>query len=303
MNKYTTYATLLPILAVEWVALGVLGLCSILLVYGFGFSVVGVGAYAQGLPLMIAAALVLRFKGWGRIALVSEYLGAAALTAGILMIFNYASCALAFPLQDAFLGATDQALGFNWLAGFNFVDTHVLVKAVLATAYRSYKFQMIFIALYFAARSDLHRLREVFWLTLVGAVLTCAIGALVPAMGAFRANHLEIADYLPVMAGLRSGVLHSVTIVDGVGVISFPSFHTVMALVNTYAVRRTSAFWVMLVLNVLMLLSTPFFGGHYLSDMIAGAAVAICVAFLVRVPLKWRIFVPGSMPQMVPNMP
>ena len=59
------------------------------------------------------------------------------------------------------------------------------------------------------------------------------------------------------------------------GLISFPSYHTVLAVLLTHAHRRSKLLIPIAAINGVMLLSIPLFGGHYLVDMIAGAAVAL----------------------------
>jgi membrane-associated phospholipid phosphatase len=56
-----------------------------------------------------------------------------------------------------------------------------------------------------------------------------------------------------------------------------------MTLVYAYGYRRTGPIgWGIALLNLAMLVSIPFFGGHYLVDMIAGAGVALASIAAVR---------------------
>jgi len=65
--------------------------------------------------------------------------------------------------------------------------------------------------------------------------------------------------------------------------VSFPSFHTTMALVYIYGFRRAGVIgWLVGALNALMLVAIPFFGGHYLVDMIAGAGVMLASLGVVK---------------------
>jgi membrane-associated phospholipid phosphatase len=65
------------------------------------------------------------------------------------------------------------------------------------------------------------------------------------------------------------------------GIITMPSYHTVMALLIAYAFRHTGLVgYGIATLNVAMLLSIPSIGGHYLVDVLAGAALAFAaIAF------------------------
>jgi membrane-associated phospholipid phosphatase len=67
------------------------------------------------------------------------------------------------------------------------------------------------------------------------------------------------------------------------GVVSFPSFHTVLGVITIYALRDTR--WLMilvLLLNGTMLVSTLPVGGHHLTDVLAGAGLTFGAILLVR---------------------
>ena len=72
--------------------------------------------------------------------------------------------------------------------------------------------------------------------------------------------------------------------------VSFPSFHTTMALILIWAFRGTSLIgWLITGLNLAMLCAVPYFGGHYLVDMIAGAAVMLLSLTVIRsAPAWWK---------------
>jgi len=73
------------------------------------------------------------------------------------------------------------------------------------------------------------------------------------------------------------------------GVIAFPSFHAVLAVLFTYAHRHSATFAPMAALNAVMLVSIPSEGGHYLVDVFGGIAVAIVAILAVRaVPARAR---------------
>jgi membrane-associated phospholipid phosphatase len=63
-----------------------------------------------------------------------------------------------------------------------------------------------------------------------------------------------------------------------------------MALAYPYGLRRTGPiFYIFAGLNFLMLFTIPFFGGHYLVDMIAGAGVMLAALGFARISVfGWR---------------
>ena len=69
------------------------------------------------------------------------------------------------------------------------------------------------------------------------------------------------------------------------GIVTMPSYHTVMAVLFTYAFRRTGLVgYGIATLNLVMLLSIPPIGGHYLVDMLAGGALALGAIAVQRAP-------------------
>ena len=69
------------------------------------------------------------------------------------------------------------------------------------------------------------------------------------------------------------------------GIVTMPSYHTVMAVLFTYAFRRTGLIgYGIATLNLVMLLSIPPIGGHYLVDMLAGGALALGAIAVQRAP-------------------
>jgi membrane-associated phospholipid phosphatase len=88
---------------------------------------------------------------------------------------------------------------------------------------------------------------------------------------------------MATVALIRDGVAPHVPIARLDGIVVFPSYHTIAALVFIYAFRRSG--WisgVALLLNLALLAAVPVFGNHYLADMIGGAAVAAAGIGLLR---------------------
>jgi hypothetical protein len=132
------------------------------------------------------------------------------------------------------------------------------------------------------ARFD-HRIRAFFSIALIALVLTSALSVLAPAVGAFsRYGFQDRADWLHDLDVLRGGVNLHFDFPAMVGVVTFPSFHAVLALLIIYGMRGTGfIFYPVATWNLMMLVSIPPIGGHYLVD-IAGGAVVLLIAILVQ---------------------
>ena len=93
-------------------------------------------------------------------------------------------------------------------------------------------------------------------------------------------KHRQIIEHLD---GLRSGARTLVTWRDAEGLITFPSFHTIWAVLLVaafYGCRRL--FWPVALLNVLVVLSTITTGMHYFSDVIAGLMISAVVIWATK---------------------
>lgn len=216
-----------------------------------------------------------------RASLVTEYFLLTLAATATFGLISYLSMATNRPLEDGVLLAADRAIGFDWLSDYRWLVHHPAPARILQVAYNSLVYQGLYFGVLFGIMAKRHDLREMFWLVLIAGVLTSAGATFFPAMGPFKLFGIK-AEFLPAMEQLRSGHLHF-ALAKLTGVVSFPSFHTTMALLYMYAFSRTGVIgWSVGLLNVVMLPAIPFFGGHYLVDMFAGAAVAGVSLALVK---------------------
>ncbi len=82
---------------------------------------------------------------------------------------------------------------------------------------------------------------------------------------------------------LRNGSLSVIDLSALQGIVSFPSFHTMLGVMTVYPLRDTR--WLMipvLLVNATMIVATMPVGGHHLADVLAGAGLTIGAIFLVR---------------------
>ncbi len=239
--------------------------------------------------------LGLQFYGWSRLALAGGVTGGVALfyrlsgrstglaraaewtllwlgfvNAGTVLIYIAAACG--GPTHDATFAAVDAALGFDWARWYNFLAPHRELRFVLWLAYLSLFPQILISVFWFSSRGLDYYNYELLLNNIVSLTITAAIFLLFPAIG-----HQETARGadLPVLLALRSPGPWSFDLSQLQGLISFPSYHTVLAVLLTYAHRRSSLLAPVALVNGVMLFSIPTIGQHYLVDIIAGIAVAM----------------------------
>jgi membrane-associated phospholipid phosphatase len=269
--------------APEWLALAALVALDLLWGRAIGFRLTADWGDGKLIGCGIAVMFLLRWL-WPRGGMMAEYFTLTAAATLVFGVLSYLSLASSRAMADAPLLAADRALGFDWLAGYHFLLAHPLLASVLGFAYGSMVYQALYFCVLFSLMDKKQQLREMFWLVLVMGILTSAGAVLFPALGPYNAFHAGPPDnFVPVMKHLKTGKDLTFALSQMTGVVSFPSFHTAMALAYVWGFRRTGPIgWAITALNLVMLISIPYFGGHYLVDMIAGAGVMLVSLALVR---------------------
>jgi len=265
-----------------WTVIVVLGVIDRFWADRAGLTFVGWRAIAPGLGFIGSVAVFYDISGRNRrLAGASHYV---ALWVGLSIagcILTYLMATLRLPLRDADLARIDAALGFDWFAWSRFVGAHPLLRLPLAIAYASFLPQIIGSVMWFSHIGRDDRNRELLWAGMLSLLITAVVSGLLPALGPFFPGHAP--DWSLALLAIRDGTASKFALGDLKGIITMPSFHTVMAILLIYSHRPpVRSFSLIAILNVMMLLGTPAAGHHYLIDMIAGAAVAALSIAIVR---------------------
>jgi PAP2 superfamily len=211
-------------------------------------------------------------------------------------VFNY----LLFPLVstpiDAKLVRIDSLFGFDWPSYVDLFLPYPMVSAALGLVYLSSLVQLISVILLlgFAARQeDLHR----FLATgIIGALMTICFWAVFPSFGTSTVHQIPAetarslglvvrAEYGQELLRLAAIGVERITPKEVLGLIAFPSFHTVMACMSVWFTRGLRKIWpVFIVINLAMLPAILLHGGHHMSDIFGGLVV-----FFAALPLSAAI--------------
>lgn len=216
---------------------------------------------------------------------------------------NYALIALDRPLMDPFFYRVDQALGIHWPSLFATAKSMPWLSAILSTAYISTLVQVALMVPLLGFLKRIAQLDHFLLALMVSLLLTIGVWALFPSFGA--GPHLYASgqmtdfpgavlgtDYARLMMALKAGQIRDFSLSDAEGLIGFPSYHTVMAVLIVYAVRGIRrVFWPVLVWNILVIASVPVDGAHNVADVLGGLAVAgisivVCHRLLARAAAK-----------------
>jgi membrane-associated phospholipid phosphatase len=264
-----------------------------------GFRLVGYGT------LWIAAVSA---AAWGlgyvySTARPDPRLAALAFGAAYLIPFTFAAGTLSYvgttlnrPLLDAQFATADAALGVDWTAILLFTNSHPMLGTLLRLAYHSSLLQVVAVLIILAAFGQAARLGNFLTLFTATGLVTILASIVFPAAGAFvfhnppaELRHVVGQDagiwHLAHFQALRSGAMRTIDPGAIEGLVTFPSFHTALAVIVTWALWRTPYVALpALVLNVLVIAATVPVGGHYVVDVLAGMAIAaVCIA-----ALAWR---------------
>jgi len=211
------------------------------------------------------------------------------------MMLTYAAAATTAPLADPYLLSFDEWIGYDWRRyAALFASSPLLARLVLPNYWWIFLQPIIAIGALTAGRR-VQRLETYVLAMLVSLVITIGLFAMFPATTAWTYRGIDdsrIVDLGLPTAGegwvhtlfiIRSGGGRVLDGVQGCGIIAFPSFHCISALLFIWAmwpVRTTRP--AVALSSGLMIAATPILGGHYLADLIGGAGVALLSVFAAK---------------------
>jgi membrane-associated phospholipid phosphatase len=285
---------------VLWIGLAAIVLVDLVLMAVGGFSLRGQAGWAIAAAVAAACGIgyvyaVLRpDERLAALALGGAYLIAYTFAAALL---SYIGTSLALPLLDAHFARADAALGLDWMAALELADRWPALGTLLRVAYASSMQQVLLVFLVLATTRRLQRLADFLALFTATSLVTILTASLLPSAGAFvhfdppaALRRVVGADagiwHLHHFEALRSGALRAIDPGAIEGLVTFPSFHTALAVITAWALWRTPYLAIpALALNALVIASTVPVGGHYFVDVLAGLAIA---GAAVGALLWWR---------------
>jgi membrane-associated phospholipid phosphatase len=198
----------------------------------------------------------------------------------LIGLFTYGvASATPYPLMDEHLIQADTFFGFNWVDWFTFVNSHPFLHKVLEWVYMSPAIQLSILLLSFSYFNN-KRLQEFMLTVIISLLLTTSISYIIPAVGAASSHGMGIEPWRDNLLALRDHTLGNIT--APLGIISFPSFHTILALLLIYTTRGYKCHIISIIINALMILSALTEGAHYLVDIFGGVATTIITIYIVN---------------------
>ena len=196
-----------------------------------------------------------------------------------------------YPLVDAQLYAIDQSLGFDWVTMLRWFDGYPGLVDLTRVAYDEAATQGILALPILILARQHDRLMKMLTATFLALIVVHVVSIFLPAVGAYAYLGVTAADHPQMVLSsgghtavhvmqLRTGAPFDLNGVPLMGLITFPSFHTVMAIQAIWAFWQIPVLrWLAVAFNFAVWAGTLLHGSHHLIDTVAGAIVAIATIY------------------------
>ena len=218
----------------------------------------------------------------------------ALLLSNLLTLPMYVAARQPFALQDALFARMDRALGLEVPAVLRFMAQHPRIGRLLDISYDLLIPLMALAVVLPAFFRRVEAVKEYVVATLIAAVIAVALFAVLPGIGPWAqygfAPNAPQRQCMDTLLLLRRGTPFTVDLHYTAGLICFPSFHTILAILSAVALWRLRVLrWIGVVVATLIVISTVTTGWHYLVDVVAGLALtALSVAVARRILRLFR---------------
>ena len=213
-------------------------------------------------------------------------------------------CALAasagFPMQDAALVWVDKALGFDWEWFVGTLNSSPLLVSALIFSYKSLAWTVPVCVGYFILGRRSDELWTLTALMIFAAMLTISTFCFVPVVGAFTYFGVDNAlageftrqwpgsgtFYVSGLLDVHSNQSHTLDLSKINGIVQFPSYHSIVAIILMYMMRNERVMcWPFVAINIPMIIATVPCGSHYVCDTL-GSIVVVAVSVIVLDTMK-----------------
>jgi membrane-associated phospholipid phosphatase len=185
------------------------------------------------------------------------------------------------PLSDQMLLGADSAVGLSAPDLVRWIDARPALAQFFQVIYFSLIPQTILVVVVLGLTNRAEKLDRFLVRFMLGCLISLIGFYFWPALGTCGDGQLPVpSHYAPTIEhieAMRSGTTTSISWRGAQGLIEFPSFHTIWAVLLASAFARTRLFWPMAVLNALVVVSTIPTGMHYFVDVWAGLAISAVV--------------------------
>lgn len=222
----------------------------------------------------------------------NERLASALTAAGIFVQFTLAASLLNYLLLpvgdrriDGHLMSIDAQLGYRWSDLVEWVAAYPAFAQLLRVVYLSSLVQMVFVIVLLGFTGRFVKLAQFQLTGIIAGLCTILFWFMLPSSGpsAYQSLGADVVAQAGLVVGPAYGAELNRLMLEGpslvspretLGLIAFPSFHTVMACLSVFFLSGyRHLFKVAVAVNLLMVPSILIHGGHHLVDLIGGVTV------------------------------
>lgn len=260
----------------------------------------GMGVEPAGFVRFLAlAAAMLLLSMWclwrypdPRLSRAAAIVGLGTLSLMLCGIISNAGLGLRAPLIDPALVAIDAALGLDVEMIVRSLAKHRALIEALAAVYNASGGAVVALIAIAAMTRPAARAWELTGTVILAMQLVAVLSIAMPAIGAMA--YLGMEDLQGQGLPRGAGVYHLeafghfragapvLRLPELSGLVTFPSFHTVLALLASQALWETRWRWPGIAWTSTVIVSTVPIGGHYAADLVAGFLVWLVAALTAR---------------------
>jgi len=190
------------------------------------------------------------------------------------------------PLQDEALARFDQLLGLQAPSILHFMSNHAWARTLFGASYDWLLLMMVLSVMLPTLMYRWAAAKELVVATSLATIIGSGMFAVCPAIGPWVIYHFQPSAQQQTCAALflalRSGSLHVLSEQD-TGIICFPSFHVMLAVVSCIALCSIKVLRIAAILVAsCIVISTLTTGWHYIADVIGGMTLAVIAELLAK---------------------
>ena len=268
------------------------GIMAVTIIAVLALSIWGASASQMDVPLpqllpklaaltaLLAAALFYRWRQEEKLTNVLLFVFWGVLLSNLYLVPMYICARQNMPLQDGLLARIDQAMGVYVPDIVRFMECSPALEQILAVCYDLLLPLMTLALIVPPMCGQAQAAKEYLLGLLVAAVISMPLFAVFQAIGPW-----DYYGYVPrpeqercmrAFLSVRSAESFVLDFANVEGLIAFPSFHTILALLSAVAFWSNRWLrWPALGLSVLIVASTLTTGWHYATDVAGGLAVTL----------------------------
>lgn len=223
----------------------------------------------------IGTALLITFSNFGAVA-------------------NYLLLGVAGQPIDLYLAKMDLVIGFHWPTFMIEMQNFPLLSSILAFAYNISLLLVILVLLVLGFSGKHDQLYKFIFTLVIAATITIGFWTFFPSFGTTAiytitpetqalVNPVVGNDYGNILRSLNANQIPLITPLNIQGIVAFPSYHTIMALVCIYYGWSLVGWkYLFLITNILVIMAVPIHGGHHLVDLLGAFVVTCAVIYVVE---------------------